>query len=167
MAVFTADVCDAHEEHLASGELRLLTPGLFQAYGRNRIFSGRVVTVKVFEDNALVRKTLEGPGEARILVVDGGGSLRTALFGGDIAKMAETGNWSGLIVNGCVRDVDEINVCAIGVRALASCPVKSKKKGVGDVNVPVVIAGATIKPGDFCWVDNDGIIVAPFGPSNL
>lgn len=160
MSVLTSDVCDAHEEQLASGALRVLTPGVFQSYGRTRIFSGRVVTVKVFEDNVLVRKALEDPGTGKVLVVDGGGSLRTALVGGNVAKLGETQGWAGLIINGCVRDVDEINECAIGVRALAACPVKSKKKGVGEHNLEVDVAGVTIKPGDFCWVDNDGIVVS-------
>lgn len=168
MSLLTCDVCDAHEEQLASGELQVLTPGVFQSFGQNRKFAGRVVTVKVFEDNVLVRKTLEEPGQGKVLVVDGGGSMRTALVGGNVAKLAETSGWAGLVIFGCVRDVDEINECAIGVRALAPCPVKSRKRGAGEKNVVVSVAGATIRPGDFCWVDNDGILVSTsVAPSNL
>ncbi len=162
--LLTADVCDAEEARLAAGELQVLTPGFFQSYGRNRIFAGHVVTVKVLEDNVLVRRALEQSGLGRILVIDGGGSLRTALVGGNVAKLAETQGWSGIIVNGCVRDVDEINDCRIGVRALAACPVKSGKRGEGELNVVVEVAGATIRPGDFCSVDNDGILVSAFIP---
>lgn len=165
MSLLTSDVCDAHEEQLATGELQVLTPGLFQSYGQHKTFSGRVVTVKVLEDNVLVRKALEAPGQGKVLVVDGGGSLRTALLGGNVAKLAETSGWAGVVVFGCVRDVDEINECAIGVRALAPCPVKSGKKGAGETGVVVRVAGATVRPGDFCWVDSDGIVVS--SASNL
>ena len=168
MSLLTCDVCDAHEEQLASGELQVLTPGVFQAFGQKRMFAGRVVTVKCFEDNVLLRKTLEEPGSGKVLVVDGGGSLRNALVGGNVAKLAETSGWAGLVIFGCVRDVDELNDCAIGVRALAPCPVKSKKLGKGEKNIEVSFTGATIRPGDFCWVDNDGILVSTsVAPSNL
>lgn len=160
MSLLTSDVCDAHEQELASGELQVLTPGLFQSYGKQSKFAGRVVTVKVLEDNVLVRKALEEDGRGKVLVVDGGGSLRTALVGGNVAKLAETSGWAGLVVFGCVRDVDEINECDIGVRALAPCPVKSKKTGAGERDVVVRVAGATVRPGDFCWIDNDGILVS-------
>ncbi|XP_024376684.1 uncharacterized protein [Physcomitrium patens] len=160
MSLLTSNVCDTHEKELASGELQVLTPGVFQSFGQKRIFSGRVVTVKVLEDNVLLRRTVNEPGNGRILVVDGGGSLRTALVGGEVAKLAETQGWAGFVIFGCIRDVDEINDCAIGVRALAPCPVRSKKNGVGEKNVVINIVGATIRPGDFCWVDNDGILVS-------
>lgn len=160
MSLLTCDVCDAHEKELESGELQVLTPGAFQSFGQKRIFSGRVVTVKCFEDNVVLRRTLEERGAGKVLVVDGGGSLRTALVGGNVARLAEASGWAGLVVFGCVRDVDEINECAIGVRALAPCPVKSHKLGAGETNVAVSFLNATVRPGDFCWADNDGILVS-------
>eukprot|EP00250_Pteridium_aquilinum_P005570 c15644_g1_i1 orf=307-813(-) len=157
--VATTDLCDAHMEAIAAGEVRVLPP-IFQAYGQQRQFMGPIATVKVFEDNVLVRQALEEAGQGRVLLVDGGGSLRTALLGGQLAVLAQQNGWCGVIVNGCVRDVDEINQCAIGVRALASHPLKSSKKGEGSKDVAVSIAGVRIAPGEWCYVDNDGIIVS-------
>ncbi|KAH7439630.1 hypothetical protein KP509_04G069700 [Ceratopteris richardii] len=155
----TTDLCDAHMDSIASGDLRVLPPS-FHAYGGRRIFSGLVTTVKVFEDNVLVRETLEQSGNGRVLVVDGGGSRRCALLGGNLALIAKNNGWSGIIVNGCVRDVDEIDGLDIGVRALASHPLKSNKKGEGSKDVNVFIDGIRIGPGEWCYVDNDGIIIS-------
>lgn len=155
----TTDLCDAHMEAIAAGDVRVLPPS-FQAYGQRRQFSGPIATVKVFEDNVLVRQALEEAGQGRVLVVDGGGSLRCALLGGNLAVLAHQNGWSGVIVNGCVRDVDEINECAIGVRALASHPLKSLKKGEGVNNVAVSIGGVRVAPGEWSYVDNDGIVIS-------
>lgn len=114
----------------------------------------------MFEDNSLVRNELEKDGRGKVLFVDGGGSLRCALLGGNLAALAETNGWSGLVVNGCIRDVDEINLTNVGVRALASHPVKSFKRGRGELNVPVHFAGVRTEPGHWCYADNDGIIVS-------
>ena len=137
----------------------MLSP-IFQSYGKAHVFSGGVVTVKVFEDNTYVRDALERPGYGGVLVVDGGGSLRCALFGGNMAAMAEKNGWSGVIVNGCIRDVDEINECNIGVRALALHPQRSLKKGVGENNVVVNIGGVRICPDEYLYADKDGVIVS-------
>ncbi|HWS76293.1 MAG TPA: ribonuclease E activity regulator RraA [Quisquiliibacterium sp.] len=155
----TTDLCDAHEDLLADGSLRVLAP-LFRAYGGRPEFAGPVATLRCFEDNSLVRTALEEPGNGRVLVVDGGGSLRCALLGGNLAKLAEKNGWAGVIVNGCVRDVDEIDACAIGVRGLASHPRKSDKRGIGQRDVVVEFAGSRIAPGEWCYADRDGVLVS-------
>ncbi|XP_018731697.1 putative 4-hydroxy-4-methyl-2-oxoglutarate aldolase 3 [Eucalyptus grandis] len=155
----TAEVCDSNASVVASGDLRVLHP-VFQIYGQKKTFSGPVVTVKVFEDNVLVRELLETRGEGRVLVIDGGGSLRCALVGGNMGQLAQNMGWAGIVVNGCIRDVDEINECGIGVRALASNPLKSSKKRVGEKHVPVYVAGTLIRDGEWLYADSDGVIVA-------
>ncbi|KAJ1434849.1 Ribonuclease E inhibitor RraA/RraA-like protein [Sesbania bispinosa] len=157
----TAEICDTNAAHIVSGDLRILHP-VFRIYGQARAFSGPIVTVKVFEDNKLVREVLETKGEGRVLVIDGGGSMRSALMGGNMVQLAQSMGWAGIVVNGCVRDVDEINGCDIGVRALASYPLKSGKKGTGEKHVPVYVAGTFIRDGEWLYADNDGILVSKF-----
>jgi RraA family protein len=157
--VTTAEVCDANQELIRSGQLRALQP-IFQIYGRRQIFSGPVVTVKVFEDNGLIRQFIEEKGNGRVLVVDGGGSQRCAILGGNPVVQAQNNGWAGIVVNGCIRDVDEINGCDIGVRALASHPIKASKKGLGEQRVPVNIAGTRICDGEWLYADTDGILVS-------
>ncbi|KAI4305049.1 hypothetical protein L6164_028439 [Bauhinia variegata] len=157
----TAEICDTNMAHQASGDLRVLQP-VFQIYGQSRVFSGPVVTVKVFEDNVLVRELIETKGEGRVLVIDGGGSLRCALLGGNLAQLAQNMGWAGIVINGCIRDVDEINGCQIGVRALTSNPLKSNKKGTGEKHVPVYVAGTLIWEGEWLYADSDGILVSKF-----
>ena len=125
MTVATADLYDAHGENL-----RVMAP-LFRDYGGHASFEGAVVTVKVFEDNSLVRSALEEPGEGRVLVVDGGGSLRCALVGDLLAGLGVKNGWAGILVNGCIRDGVPLSRLAIGVKALASNPRKSVKRGDG------------------------------------
>jgi len=161
----TAELTDANTTHVANGDLRVLHP-VFKVYGQVTSFSGPIVTVKVFEDNVLVRELLETKGEGRVLVVDGGGSLRCALIGGNLAQIAHSMGWAGIVVNGCVRDVDEINACGIGVRALASNPLKSNKKRTGEKNVPVYVGGTFIREGEWLYADNDGILISKFELSN-
>ncbi|KAK7302641.1 hypothetical protein RJT34_13534 [Clitoria ternatea] len=161
----TAEICDANATHIANGDVRVLHP-VFQIYGQRKVFSGPIVTVKVFEDNVLVRELIETKGEGRVLVIDGGASLRCALVGGNLAQTAHTMGWSGILVNGCVRDVDEINACDIGVRALASHPLRSNKKRTGDKHVPVYVAGGFIREGEWLYADNDGILVSKFELTN-
>ncbi|CAH9064112.1 unnamed protein product [Cuscuta epithymum] len=155
----TAEVCDSNIAYLASGELRVLHP-VFQIYGQCRAFSGPIVTLKVFEDNVLVREILETRGEGRVLVIDGGGSLRCALVGGNLVQLAQNMGWSGIVVNGCIRDVDEINGCDIGVRALASNPLKPNKKGIGEKYVPVYVSGTLVRDGEWLYADSDGILIS-------
>lgn len=154
MSFKTADLCDAHE-----GKVAIAQP-LFHSFGAKKSFGGEIVTVKVFEDNVLVKEMLGKNGKDKVLVVDGGGSLRCALMGDLLGKMAQDNEWAGVIINGCIRDSAEINAMPIGVKALNTIPVKSKKGGVGDINVSVNFAGITFAPGEFVYADEDGIITS-------
>lgn len=155
----TAEACDTNAALVASGEIRVLPP-IFKIYGQCRAFSGPIVTLKLFEDNVLVRELLETKGEGRVLVIDGGGSMRCALVGGNLGQLAQNMGWAGIVVNGCIRDVDEINGCDVGVRALASHPQKSNKKGLGEKHVPINIAGTMIHDGEWLYADSDGILIS-------
>jgi regulator of ribonuclease activity A len=159
MTFATADLCDDHVKLLEDGRLAILPP-VFSHFGQHTKFSGRVTTVKVFEDNSLVRATLETPGNGNVLVVDGGASLRCALVGGQLALLAQDNGWAGIVVDGCVRDTDEINTFEIGVRALAVHPRRPSKKGVGERNLRVFISGVAVNPGDWLYADADGVLVA-------
>ena len=153
----TTDLCDANESKLLDGTLRVLAPQ-FHRFGKHATFAGPVKTLKVFEDNSLVRAAVESAGQGRVLVVDGAGSLRCALLGGNLGKLAERNGWAGVVLNAPIRYADEIDACAIGVRALGVCPVKSKKTGAGSFDVPLAFGGVTVKPGDWCYADRDGVL---------
>lgn len=159
MTFATCDICDANEDKLAAGTLAVLPP-VFQSFGKRAAFAGQARTLKVFEDNVLVRAALETPGEGHVLVVDGGGSLRCALVGGNLGVLAEKNGWAGIVVNGCIRDSEEINACDIGVRALATHPQRSIRKGVGEKDLQVSIAGVAVRPGDWIYADADGVLVS-------
>jgi regulator of ribonuclease activity A len=154
MAIATADLCDEF-----GAEVRVAEP-LFRDWGGSMAFAGPVETLRVFEDNALVRRVLESPGRGRVLVVDGGGSLRSALVGGNLAALALQNGWAGILVNGCIRDSDEIRTLPLGVKALHSVPRKSAKTGGGDQGVPVTFAGVTFARGCHLYADRDGVVVA-------
>jgi regulator of ribonuclease activity A len=158
-AFTTCDLCDANEGKLDDGSLQVLPP-LFRHFGKRDKFSGSVLTIKAFEDNVLVRSTLETPGQGRVMVVDGGGSLRCALVGGMLGELAQKNDWAGIIVDGCVRDTQELKQCEVGICALASHPQKSKKKGAGEVGGKVRIAGVVVRTGDWVYVDQDGILIS-------
>ena len=160
MTFATCDLCDANEDKLATGELGVLPP-LFKIFGAVEKFSGQVSTLKLFEDNGMVRTVLETAGHGRVLVIDGGGSLRCALVGGNLAVLAQKNGWAGIIVHGCIRDAEEINACQIGVRALATMPVRSIKRGGGEHDIPIRIENVAIRPGDWIYADIDGIVVSP------
>lgn len=153
----TGDLCDAHKTD-ASGQFRVLPP-VFKAFGARAAFAGTVRTVRCFEDNTSVKALLEGPGQGQVLVVDGGGSLRRALVGGNIAAAAARNGWAGVVVDGCVRDVAELNACDIGLRALALMPLPTERKAPGQVDVAVQIQGVAVRPGDWLVADADGIVV--------
>ena len=155
----TCDLCDAHADAIAAGSLTVLPP-MFIGLGGRRAFSGPAYTLKVFEDNALVRTTLETPGGGQVLVIDGGGSVRSALVGGNLAMLAVKNEWAGIVVFGAVRDVVEIDGCDVGVRALALNPQRSARKGVGETDLRVMVAGVPVSPGDWIYADADGILVS-------
>lgn len=159
MTFATCDLCDANEDKLADGSLAILPP-VFEKFGRHIRFAGPARTLKVFEDNVLVRTALETPGEGSVLVVDGGGSLRCALVGGNLGVLAQNNGWAGIIVNGCVRDSAELNQCEVGIRALAAHPRRSVRKGAGDKDLVVDIAGVSVGPGDWIYADEDGVLVS-------
>ena len=159
MGFSTCDLCDANENLIAEGALAVLPP-VFRSLGKRAAFAGQAATLKVFEDNVLVRTALETPGNGRVLVVDGGGSLRCALVGGNLGKLAEKNGWSGVVVNGCVRDSEELDACDVGFRALALHPQRSVRKGAGDKELQVFIAGVAVRPGDWIYADADGVLVA-------
>jgi regulator of ribonuclease activity A len=153
MSFSTADLYDAHEN-----EAQVALPG-FVNYGGRRSFHGPVATLKVHEDNSLVRSALEQPGAGRVLVVDGGGSLRCALVGDKLAELGRDNAWAGIIVFGCIRDSVEISRMDFGVQALGTNPRKSVKRGDGQRDIPVTFHGVTFMPGAFAYADDDGILV--------
>jgi regulator of ribonuclease activity A len=140
--------------------VHVLAPALAD-FGGVSAFAGLVTTLQVHEDNALVRTVLGDPGEGRVLVIDGGGSLSCALVGGNLGKLAERNQWGGIVVWGAVRDVNELRQCRIGLRALAANPRKSRKAGSGLRDVPVQIGGVTVQAGHWLAADADGIILSP------
>ena len=154
MSFVTPDLCDDNPEHV-----RVVAP-MFKNFGAKKTFCGEIVTVKCFEDNSLVKEHAAKDGSGKVMVVDGGGSLRCALLGDLIAESALKNHWQGLIIYGCVRDVDALAQLALGVQALASIPLKSVRQGRGDLNIPITFGGVTFKPGEYVYADNHGIIVS-------
>ena len=157
-AFSTCDQCDLHKGDDGGG-FRVLPP-VFQCFGAVAAFSGPVSTVKCFEDNSLVKAAVDSLGQGRVLVVDGGASLRRALVGGNLAASAARNGWAGIVVNGCVRDVAELNAEQVGIRALALMPLPTEKRGEGQADVAVQIQGVWVRPGDWLYADADGIVVS-------
>ena len=154
----TTDLCDE------LGEAARVCEPLFADFGGVDAFEGPIVTLETYEDNTKVRATLEGAGEGRVLVVDGGGSTACALLGGKLAELAETNGWAGVVIHGCVRDTAEIEAFAVGVKALAAVPRKSRKDDAGEIGVPLNFAGVTFESGHYLVADRDGIIVLDAKP---
>jgi len=150
----TADLCDEHAD-----AVQVCEPA-FRAYGGRHAFSGPVCTVRCFEDNSRIKEAVDGPGEGRVLVVDGGGSRRRALFGGNLGLAAVKNGWAGVIIHGCIRDSAELAQLNLGIRALGTMPLRSEKRGEGERDVPVRFAGVTFRPGEHVYVDEDGVVVA-------
>lgn len=153
----TCDLCDAHKND-SSGQFRVLPP-VFKEFGAIQKFSGPVVTVKCFEDNSLVKAAVDSPGEGRVLVVDGGASLRRALLGGNLGAAAAKNGWSGVVIDGCVRDVAELAQCNTGIRALAVMPMPTEKRQEGRRDIAIQVQGVWIRPGDWLYADEDGMVV--------
>ncbi len=154
MTFATADLYDQYGE-----KLQVALPG-FNDYGGKKTFGGVIVTVKVHEDNTLVRTALEEKAKGKVLVVDGSESMRCALVGDMLAKLGMDNGWEGIIVSGCIRDSAAIADMDIGVKALGTNPRKSVKKGAGDRDIPVSFAGVTFRPGEYLYADADGIVTA-------
>ena len=162
----TCDLCDAHKSDPAT-EFQVLPP-VFRDFGRTRRFCGPVVTLKCFEDNTLVKAALDLPGFeetpsgriGKVLVVDGGASLRRALLGGNLGAAAARNGWAGVLIDGCVRDVVELALLNVGIRALASMPLPTEKRSEGQKDLPVQIQGVWVRPGDWLYADEDGIVLS-------
>ena len=148
------DLCDAYPELV-----HVVTPQ-FNSYGGRQSYHGEIVTIKCHEDNSLVAKQVDENGAGKVLVVDGGGSLRCALFGDNLASKAETNGWQGVVVYGCIRDVDEISSMEVGLHALNTHPLKSIKRDVGLLNVNVTFGSVEFRPGAYLYADNNGILVS-------
>lgn len=162
MSISTADLYDTHE----GSNIQIASPICHinhipvQNYGGTKSFFGQIVTVSCFEDNSFVRKTLSKDGQGKVLVVDGAASLNCALLGDQLAKLGIDHSWSGIIVNGCIRDSLEIGTLAIGVKALGVMPKKSVKNNQGEVNIDVSFWGIRFTPNAYIYADLDGIIVS-------
>ena len=151
----TADLCDEY-----AAELQIPEP-VFGGFGGRTSFAGPASTIKCFEDNSRVKEAVGEPGKGRVLVVDGGGSTRCALLGDNLAKQAADNGWVGVVVYGCVRDTVDMAEFDLGVMALSPMPLRSEKKGEGQRDVAIVIAGARVRPGDWVYADEDGLVIAP------
>ena len=149
----TADLCDAH------GDLAV-ADSIFNDYGQRRVFAGEIVTIRVPADFLLVKQTLGAAGGGKVLVVDGGGATGYALLGDRLAGLARDNGWSGVIVNGCVRDSAELGRIDIGIRALSTCPRRPAMEGAGQSGVEVRFAGVTFVPGHYVYADADGLVIA-------
>ena len=159
----TCDLCDAHRAD-SDGAFRVLPP-VFRDFGGRLSFHGPVSTVRCFEDNSMVKAAVESAGEGRVLVVDGGGSLRRALLGGNLAAAAAKNGWAGVVIDGAVRDLAELAACALGIRALAPLPLPTERAGQGLRDVALQIRGVAVRPGDWLYADSDGIVLLPY-PAN-
>ncbi|MGI9142902.1 MAG: ribonuclease E activity regulator RraA [Fluviibacter sp.] len=158
-SLLTTDLLDNNEALIQQEQLRIVAP-MFQRYGGKTAFAGQIVTLKLFEDNSLVRAVLGEPGTGKVLVIDGGGSMRCALLGDQLAEMAVKNGWEGVVVYGCIRDSAAINGLPLGVRALNTHPLKTVKKNIGERDVNVTFGGVTLKPGEWLCADEDGVIVS-------
>ena len=154
MSLKTADLSDANEDKVAIAE------PVFADFGGDIMFHGEICTLKIFEDNSLVRQSVSEPGKGKVLVVDGGGSMRCALLGGNLAAIAAKNGWAGIVIYGCIRDSEEIGDEPLGVKALGTHPRKTPKNGVGEKDVTVRFADVTFVPGQFLYADEDGMLVS-------
>jgi regulator of ribonuclease activity A len=155
MSFKTADLCDEFADRVSVAQ------PVFQHYGGVQAFAGPASTVKCFEDNSRVKEAVTEPGNGRVLVVDAGGSRRCAVLGDLLAKQAADNGWAGVVVHGSIRDSADIATFALGVIALGTMPLRSQRKGEGQRDVPIEVAGVRVKPGDWVYVDEDGMVIAP------
>lgn len=155
MTFSTADLHDEHEDKVQVANI------LMEGYGQKARFSGPISTVKCFEDNSLVRAALEEPGKGRVLVVDGGASIRCALVGDKLAELGMQNGWEGMVIHGCIRDSAVISTLDIGIKALGTNPRRSVKKGEGERDIVLNFADTTFTPGNWLYADEDGILISP------
>lgn len=151
----TPDLCDAHPDLV-----EVVTGLHWQSYGGKSAFCGQIETVKCFEDNSRVKEGLAQAGQGRVLVVDGGGSLRHALIGDQIAAMAADNGWSGVIIHGACRDVEVLRGIELGILALAAVPIKSVRRGEGQIALPISFGRVLFRPGHWVYADANGIVTA-------
>lgn len=160
----TCDLLDDHEAAVTAGDIQVMSPSLdgrfFRSFGGRHQVAGQVVTVKCFEDNSRVKELLATDGQGKVLVVDGGASMRCALMGDLIAESAVKHGWNGVIIYGCVRDVDALATLPLGVYALAAIPQKSTRKGAGETGLSLRFGGVQIAQDDYIYADLNGIIVS-------
>ena len=155
MTTATADLCDAHPDQVKVCQIP------FRSFGQVAAFNGPIRTLSVLDDNALVRQVLERPGQGAVLVVNGGGSLKRALVGDNLARLAIDNGWAGIIVHGAIRDSAVLDVMDVGVKALGTMPVRADRDAIGEIDIPTAFGGVIFTPGDWLYADADGVIVAP------
>ena len=158
MKFSTCDLCDAHKGD-DTGAFRVVPGGVLRSYGGVQSFAGPVDTVKCFEDNSLVKAAVETAGGGRVLVVDGAGSLRRALLGGNLAAAAAKNGWAGLVIDGAVRDLAELSAAGVGILARGHVPIPTDRRGQGVAGGAVQIGGVWVRPGDWLYADADGVVV--------
>ncbi len=158
----TCDLCDAHKSRDAA-DLRVFAGSRWRSYGYVTRFCGPIATVRCLDDNSRVKEAVESPGDARVLVIDGGASLRRSLLGGKLAAAAEANGWAGLLIQGAVRDLAELRQTQLGILALGHVPMPTDRQGQGLFNVPLLLDGTPVRPGEWLYADEDGVLIAP-GP---
>ena len=154
MTLATADLCDAHRDKVKVCHIP------FRSFGQVAAFHGPIRTLSVLDDNALVRQTLERPGHGAVLVINGGGSLKRALVGDNLAKLAVDNGWAGIIVHGAIRDSAVIDSMGIGIRALGTIPLRADRDAIGEIDIPTAFGGVIFTPGDWLYADADGVVVS-------
>lgn len=155
MTLATADLCDAHADSVKVCHIP------FRSFGQVTAFHGPIRTLSVLDDNALVRQILERPGQGAVLVVNGGGSLKRALVGGNLATLAIDNGWAGVIVHGAIRDSSVIDTLPVGIKAAGTTPLRADRDAIGEIDIPTAFGGVIFTPGDWLYADADGVIVAP------
>ncbi len=153
-AISTPDLCDQHEDSVSVVEVQM------QSFGGKDSFGGPITTVKCHEDNSLIKELASQPGNGRVMVVDGGGSMRRALLGDQIAENAVRNGWQGFVIYGCVRDVEHLQQLELGVKALGAVPLRTQKRGIGDQDIEIRFGGVTFVPGYHLYADRNGIILS-------
>ncbi len=151
----TSALCDMYID-----QVDVVEP-MFSNFGGRTSFAGQITTIKCYEDNGLIRDVLDQDGTGRILLVDGGGSLRRALIDAELAALAEENEWEGIVVYGSVREIDDLEEMNLGIQAVASIPVGASNHGVGEADIPVNFGGVTFLPEDYLYADSTGIIISP------